>query len=58
MPEEELEADYLEEELEADPLADTANVREAVKKAEKENEENLRSERQAIIDKYTKGRKS
>ena len=58
MPEEELEADYLEEELEADPLADTTNVREAVKKAEKENEENLRSERQAIIDKYTKGRKS
>ena len=57
MPEEEIEADYLEDELGADPLADVTDVRAAVKKAQKADEEAVRSERQAIIDKYTKGKK-
>jgi len=57
MPEEEIEADYLEDELGADPLADVTDVRSAVKKVSKADEEAIRSERQAIIDKYTKGKK-
>lgn len=53
LPEEELEKEYLTD----DPMAGMTSVRAAVEKADKKSREQVRSDRQAIIDKYTKGKK-
>ena len=52
MPEEDLDNDYLTD----DPVQDVESVRAAVRKADKDAEEQMKADRQAIIDKYTKGK--
>lgn len=53
MPEEDLDNDYLSD----DPRENVDSVRNAVRKADEKAQEQMKADRQAIIDRYTKGKK-